>query len=265
MVDEVGSHGAGRTQYIRYTSNGEPLIHPNSYDMIEDACRRSGVYVTLTTNGTIMNEKRTRRLLEAGVHMIDVSLDAFEPETYAKIRVHGDLRVTRENVLRLIRWVKEMKARTRVVVSFVEQPCNTGEIEPFRSYWEEQGADFVLIRRLHSSAGAVVSIAQTLRERATGADRYPCLYPWERVVLDPSGFLHFCPVDWSHGSRVADYRSTTIRETWKSAFYAALREAHLTGDFSCHSFCGQCPDWQQTRWPSQGASYADVVDVLKKR
>src|SRR5687767_6694523 len=104
MVDEVRRHGQGVTQYIRYASNGEPLVHPHAYDMLEEAVRHSGVYVTLTTNGTIMNEKRTTRLLEAGVHMIDISIDAFRPDTYARIRRHGKLHVTGENVRRLIAW-----------------------------------------------------------------------------------------------------------------------------------------------------------------
>ena len=30
MVDEVAKHGKGITKYIRYTSNGEPLVHPKS-------------------------------------------------------------------------------------------------------------------------------------------------------------------------------------------------------------------------------------------
>ncbi|HET6264248.1 MAG TPA: radical SAM protein, partial [Usitatibacter sp.] len=63
LVDEVRDFGPGGAQYIRYTSDGEPLIHPKGYEMIEYAVRNSGVFVTITTNGTIMNEKRTRRLL----------------------------------------------------------------------------------------------------------------------------------------------------------------------------------------------------------
>lgn len=260
MVDEVRDHGRGKTQYIRYTSEGEPLIHPKGYDMIEDAARRSGVYVTLTTNGTIMNEKRTQRLLEAGVHLIDISIDAFNPETYAKIRVNGDLNVTRANVLRLLRWRNEARTGTKVVVSYIEQPANAEETAEFKAYWEGQGADFVVIRRLHSAAGAVPLVASRMRFDNARIARRPCVYPWERVVLNPRGFLSFCPADWTHGSTVVDYRATTIHETWQGEFYRSLREAHLRNDYRRHGFCGQCPDWVATRWPHEGRSYADMVE-----
>lgn len=260
MIEEVRQHGKGRTQYIRYASNGEPLVHPNGYDMIQSAVDHSGVYVTLTTNGKIMNEKRTQRLLESGVHLIDISIDAFKPETYAKIRVKGNLAVTQENVLRLLRWVRESKAKTKVVVSFVEQPQNTQEALDFESYWKDQGADFVVIRRLHSCSGAVQDLADMQRTKLSTMKRRPCLYPWERVVINARGDLAFCPSDWVHGSYIADYRNTTIYSEWQGVFYKALRQAHLANEYSNHTFCGNCPDWAATRWPSEGRSYADMVE-----
>lgn len=260
MIEEVRQYGQGRTQYIRYASNGEPLVHPNGYDMIQSAVDHSGVYVTLTTNGKIMNEKRTQRLLESGVHLIDISIDAFKPETYAKIRVKGNLAVTQENVLRLLRWVRESKAKTKVVVSFVEQPQNTQEVADFEHYWKDQGADFVVIRRLHSCSGAVQELADMRRTALSTTKRRPCLYPWERVVINARGDLAFCPSDWVHGSYIADYRKTTIHSEWQGDFYQALRKAHLTNEYSNHAFCGNCPDWAATRWPNEGRSYADMVE-----
>lgn len=260
MVEEVRRHGQGVTQYIRYASNGEPLVHPHAYDMLDEAVKHSGVYVTLTTNGTIMNETRTTRLLEAGVHMIDISIDAFRPETYARIRRNGKLHITRGNVQRLIQWVRESRATTKVVVSFVEQAENAAETADFERFWKDEGADGVVIRRQHSCSGAMIDLADLRRGLTAAAPRKPCLYPWERIVVNAGGDLAFCPSDWVHGSRLADYRTTTIHDTWRGEVYARLRHAHLTSEFAGHAFCGQCPDWEATRWPGEGRSYADLVE-----
>lgn len=265
MVEEVRLHGQGKTQYIRYAANGEPLVHPQGYDMIEHAVKYSGVYVTLTTNGKIMNEKRTQRLLDAGVHLIDISIDAFKPKTYESIRVKGNLDVTRENVLRLISWVRQSRAKTKVVVSFVEQPQNGQEAGDFERYWKDQGADFVVIRRLHSCSGSIQELADLRRSVLSTVQRRPCLYPWERIVINARGDLAFCPSDWVHGSFVADYRQTTIHAEWQGEFYRRVRRAHLENDYSRHAFCGNCPDWESTRWPHQGRSYADMVEEFIAR
>ncbi|MDP2806189.1 MAG: radical SAM/SPASM domain-containing protein [Gallionellaceae bacterium] len=264
IVDEIKELGQNKTQYIRYSSEGEPLIHPKGYEMIEYATRNSGVFVTLTTNGTIMNEKRTRRLLDAGVHMIDISIDAYTPETYAKIRVNGDLNVTKKNVLNLLAWIKQTGASTKVVVSFIEQPQNSCEVDAFESFWKEQGVDSVVVRRLHSAAGAVVNVAQIMRAEQAREVRRPCVYPWERIVLNPRGFLAFCPADWTHGSSIGDFRTTTIAQVWSSDFYQSLRDAHIRNDYKAHVFCGQCPDWKQTRWPNEGRGYADLIGELQQ-
>jgi hypothetical protein len=80
-------------------------------------------------------------------------------------------------------------------------------------------------------------------------------------LLNPKGELAFCPQDWMHGSVLADYRTATISEVWQGEAYRQLRTAHLTNKFKVFPFCAQCPDWAQTRWPGEGKSYADMIDV----
>lgn len=259
LVEEIREYGAGRTRYLRYTGNGEPLLHPRGYEMLAYALRRSNVSVSLTTNGTVLAEREMRGLLEAGLHLIDISIDAARPETYAKIRRRGNLERTRANVQRLIRWARDAGRGTRVVVSFIEQPDNAGEVEEFERFWRAEGAAEVVIRRHHSCAGAKEDLAAVRRDRTRGLARYPCLYPWERIVLNARGDLAFCPADWVHGAVIGPYATTTVRDAWQGPFYRALREAHLRNDYRGHPHCGQCPDWEATRWPHQGRSYADMV------
>lgn len=263
LVDEVGQYGRDFTQYIRYTSNGEPLLHRHIYDMLEYAVRNSGVTVALTTNGTLLNQQRIERLLATGVDVVDISIDAFTSETYARIRVNGDLQVTRANVLMLLQMARQSSSRTKVVVSYIEQPQNKHETNDFETFWRDNGADYVVVRRLHSAAGAILAVADLMRTENESELRRPCLYPWERIVLNARGLLSFCPGDWIHGSTIADYCVTTIQEVWQGEFYQKLREAHLTNNYARHQFCGQCPDWRSTRWPNEGRSYANMIEEFK--
>lgn len=266
LVDEVQERGQGSTIHIRYSSNGEPLLNPHIRQMVKYAVRNSGVTVSLTTNGTLLNEKTTEQLLATGVNLIDISIDAFTPETYSKIRVNGKLGITRKNVLRLLQMARQTSIPTKVVVSYIEQQENIHETEDFKAFWEDNGADYVVIRRLHSNSGALIDIAKRMRKVNTQGIRKPCVYPWERIVLNARGFLSYCPADWTLRSTIsgADYRFSTIYETWKGDFYRKLREAHLTNNFASHQFCAQCPDWSATRWPNEGRSYADMINEFQE-
>jgi MoaA/NifB/PqqE/SkfB family radical SAM enzyme len=264
LVDEVREHGATSTQYIRYTSNGEPLTHPKIFEMLSYAKNNSGTMVTVTTNGKLLRPKTIEKLLATKVDLIDISIDAYTPETYRKIRVGGDLPTLIENLRLLIKMKNELSPTTKIVTSYVEQPSNKEETALFEAFWKNEKADYVVIRRLHSAAGGNSQIAELMHNRLAGAERKPCVYPWERIVLGPSGNLAFCPADWTHGSSFVDYRTTTIKETWQGEFYEKLREAHLKNEFSCHKFCGQCPDWSAVRWPHEGRAYADMVEEFRR-
>jgi pyruvate-formate lyase-activating enzyme len=262
-IREVAGAG-GVVQQVRFTSEGEPLLHQSIFAILDDAVTHSGTFVSMTTNGVLLTPDRIERLLATGIHLVDISIDAFTAATYARIRVRGDLSVTRGNVERLIERARATTSSTRIVVSYIEQPDNASETVAFERFWRQAGADDVAVRRLHSAAGAVIPVADLLRRRAAATLRRPCVYPWERIVLTPRGTLAFCPADWTHGSTLADYRTTRIAELWSSAQYAALRRAHLTNDYEAHGFCGQCPDWQETRWPNDGPSYATLVERLRE-
>ena len=96
--------------------------------------------------------------------------------------------------------------------------------------------------------------------------RKPCLYPWERLILSPTGHIGYCPADWKYGSKFVNFTETSIKEAWNSKFMVDLRKAHLENNFSCHKFCGQCPDWEKTKWPNEGRSYNTMMnEVLEKK
>lgn len=269
LIDEIKKDGLEFCQYLRYTSNGEPLIHKDFISMVEYAGKTiPSVPINVTTNGVLLNNERALALLNAGVNVFDISIDAFYNETYAKIRVKGNLDNTRNNVLNLIKLIKEKKFRTKVVVSYVEQDGNLEETELFRNFWNDAGADYVVIRPIHSAAGAVDTMKEIMinNQKRNLVKRKPCLYPWERLILSPRGHLGYCPADWKYGSKFVDFSETTIKEAWNGKFMTELRKAHLENNFSCHKFCGQCPDWEKTKWPNEGRSYNTMMnEVLEKK
>lgn len=66
---------------------GEPLIR---YDLLVEATRRfkmAGVVnVAMVSNGWLMNEEKAKGLSDAGVDMVQISLDGSTPETHERLR-----------------------------------------------------------------------------------------------------------------------------------------------------------------------------------
>ena len=81
---------------------GEPLFHPSTLGWVAQA-KELGVKVELITNGTTLTEKVSRRLIEAGLDVLWVSLDGARPETFEDVRLGANLPKILENLRRFAR------------------------------------------------------------------------------------------------------------------------------------------------------------------
>lgn len=72
-------------RHVELQGEGEPLLHPRFFDMVE-ACRARGIRVSLITNGSLLSPDRIERLLDLGVGSIHVSMESADPGRFEAIR-----------------------------------------------------------------------------------------------------------------------------------------------------------------------------------
>lgn len=90
------------TPTIFFGGLGEPLMHPNLPTMIAQA-KELGAPVEVITNGTLLTERLSKQLIEAGLDRLWVSLDGATPESYADVRLGASLPKVIANVKRFKR------------------------------------------------------------------------------------------------------------------------------------------------------------------
>lgn len=66
-------------------SGGEPLVAPDFYDVVAKA-KEEGIHVALATNGTLITDKVAKKLKDAGVDYVEISLDSADPEQHDAFR-----------------------------------------------------------------------------------------------------------------------------------------------------------------------------------
>jgi len=262
IIQEVSTVSGDILQYIRYAAAGEPLLHPNIFDFLYSAKKKSGKRISLTTNGTLLTDQAIDSLLQTNIDIIDISIDAFSEKSYKEIRRKGNYQKVVKSVQKLLKQRSLLKSSLRVVVTFIEQEKNLGESKNFKLFWENAGVDYVIIRRLHSSGGYISEQAERMHDILKNYARRPCLYPWERLCVSPKGDIGFCPVSWSHTNHFTNLETSTLAEAWQGKFMQRLRVAHLDNDYKHFPLCSSCPDWSATRWPHEGRSFADMVKEL---
>ncbi|MBT5875208.1 MAG: radical SAM protein [Candidatus Latescibacteria bacterium] len=75
---------------VDLTGWGEPLLHKGLFEMI-DISHDQGCTAGFISNGTLLDDRRGRKLLEHKVNWMFVSIDGADPGTFSGIRVGGDL------------------------------------------------------------------------------------------------------------------------------------------------------------------------------
>ena len=76
---------------------GEPLFHPKTIEMIERV-REIGCRVEIITNAILLNAERSKRLIDAGIDTLWVSIDGAKPESYEDVRLGAEMPRVIENI-----------------------------------------------------------------------------------------------------------------------------------------------------------------------
>jgi MoaA/NifB/PqqE/SkfB family radical SAM enzyme len=108
---------------------GEPLSHPHIIDMVAQA-RGLGAEVELITNATLLTEQMSRRLIEAGLSMLWVSLDGATPESYTDVRLRDALPQLLANLstFHTLRQDADADHRTALGIAFVAMKSNINDL-----------------------------------------------------------------------------------------------------------------------------------------
>lgn len=69
------------TQQMVLTGEGEPLLHPQLFELISIA-KQMGFHLILFTNGLLLNDEKARALMDSGLDVLKLSLWASSPEEY---------------------------------------------------------------------------------------------------------------------------------------------------------------------------------------
>ena len=121
-------------------SGGEIFLRRDVLDLAEAAVGL-GMKVNLTTNGTLIDRERARRIAAIGVNSVSVSLDGPTPRSHDRVRRRPQ--AFRKSV-RAIRWMRAASDRLRLRINFVVMRRNFRRLPEMVRLAGELGAEDLL-------------------------------------------------------------------------------------------------------------------------
>jgi MoaA/NifB/PqqE/SkfB family radical SAM enzyme len=178
---------------------GEPLFHTKTIEMIERV-REIGAPVEIITNGILLNAERSRRLIDAHIETLWISIDGAQPESYADVRLGAELPRVIENV----QTFRSMRRH-----SFRPMP--------------EIGINFVAMKRNIHDLPAVLKLALSLGARRFMASN---VLPYDRSMQKETLYnaalinIAYLPSPWLPRLNIP---KLDIDDTTREAFLGALQ------------------------------------------
>jgi MoaA/NifB/PqqE/SkfB family radical SAM enzyme len=244
IVDQMAPWVQATTLHIW----GEPLLHPRLFDMIE-YCRKQDLRSEISTNATLLDEKRSQRILDAGLDAIYLCLDGFRPETYQAIRVNADYEKTNANIRGFIDLKTRGGYRTpHINLQIIEMEQTVGEIEQFVKTWTLPGVDRINVKPFDSWAGQVTDINALRSEDAqTPVKRYACPNLWYHTHIYWDGRIAMCDRDFNLSYDLGNVRSpdgvVSVLDNWNGPKMQELRRLHVRNTLEHVSPCNTCVEW----------------------
>jgi len=226
---------------------GEALIlkrkKPSIFDMIAYGKSRGLTDVVLNSNANLLDESAAKGLIRSGLDAIYIGIDAFQPDTYAKVRVGGNYENAVQNTIQLIKLKELMNSeKPGVFVQFVEMDINQNEKEDFIQFWNQQGAT-VKIRPKVSWAGLIDAPNLILDHE----ERWPCHWAMRTMSITDTGKVVTCAVDLDAKFIAGDINHQSLKEVWNGKL-KELRQCHISKRFhALPDNCRNCKDWQAAR------------------
>lgn len=214
---------------------GEPMLNPRIFEMIQ-FCRDRNIRIGFSTNGTMNNPERNRKLLESGLDYIIFAFDGATKESYEKYRRGAKFEETRAKILEFLQMKQEMNSKIFTIVQMVRLKDNADEVGAFRQMWNLPGVDQVRIKEDEMQfEGVAIPRPQESVNR-----RNPCHYLWQGpVYIHHDGNVFPCCYMW-RGEPLGNANQQPVAEIWNNEKMQKLRQAHIHGKIEAYHDCVSC-------------------------
>lgn len=242
IIDEAVVLG---TKSIRLCYINEPLIRQDIDQFIKYAVDAGIIDILITTNGTLLTKTMSKKLVDAGLTKINVSLDAITEETYDKIRVGGNLNVTVKNIHDFLELRNQMgKKLPKIRLTFVATKINYHEYNNFISYWKDK-VDSIGIQYLQNPFGEGRFEDNTRSEaiilkKSPIPEKFRCSEPFKRLTLRSNGDVLPCCSFYAVDLVVGNWKKNSLKEIWNNEKMQELRQIHKNGDYTKNIICKNC-------------------------
>lgn len=228
---------SGRTaEHMMLIGLGEPFLDRKIFDRIE-YCDRHNVSTLLSTNGTLLDEAASERLLATPLEHITLSFDGATKESFEFYRKGARFEKVRDNFVRFARMKHERGSKVQIVVQMVRLEKNASEVDEFVRFWSQvPGVNQVRIKEDETN------LLQPEAGHVANDWKHPCHYLWRGpMYVKQNGDVYPCCQSYMlDGAPMGNIGERPLEEIWNSDEMQRMRRLHVTNRAGEIDICSRC-------------------------
>jgi len=239
-----------RAKFLNLSLQCEPLMDDMLFERISFFQKHNihNISCFLSTNGILLNREICDKLLNSGLDIIQISINALSKDNYKKINQGKDFDELMNNINYFI---NQDLSKIGVYISFVRTTIFEKELSIAVKKWRKLGFE-VMIHRFSNRGGALkdfdkfvvrrrnVSIVTMLKRYLIKRLSPYCPYTFHEMSILSNGKAILCTHDWERKTIIGDLNKQTIHEIWNSARMNEIRYKIISGKYEQIAACKEC-------------------------
>lgn len=246
--DEMSGADQTSLKVVNLYGFGEPLLNPRIADMVR-ALKQSRVCreIRLFTNGVLLTSELGRQLIDAGLDLLRVSIEALDSEGYRELcGVNIEFDQIVQNMKQYYQFSRgtQSKITAKIVSATLEGP---EDLERFNTLFEPI-SDFHFVEELGENWPEFEEMKMPDQAHVQGhrlhftrnESRRICTYPFTDMMVHPDGTVSACCVDWKAGTAYGNLAEQTLDEIWTGPELRKFQLMHLDRSVYQGTICRDC-------------------------
>lgn len=209
---------------------GEPLLDRNLEQYIKYAKELGFVYTFITTNGSLLDERRMISVIEAGLDSIKFSLNGATREHYLFAHGVDSFEQVKENIIRISEYRKESNKDFKIYISSVLTKYTQDDGKKIKDMFFPY-VDDVFALECHNQGGnmnyEIENELKITKNSNVHSEKGFCFMPFNRIHITWEGYLTLCCVDYQNYLAIENLNEISLKEAWHSLKFQQIRQMHL--------------------------------------
>ena len=235
IIDDISKHALGIQLYWM----GEPFLHPDIIDMIKYVKENTKAFLTISTNGSLLNKTTISLLNKTKLDQLIIDVDSgYSDKIYALIRKGGEF----ENITNNINMLIDSNKSIQIILQFIKFKVNIQEREDFVRRWQDCNCKlrFDWVDTWANQMPELIELACELSPYLY-EQRQSCADLWNRAVVNYKGIVNLCCHDYKGLYNLGDMNIDDIETIWNNKIIKSIRNEHEKHHFN--GLCEKCVEW----------------------